>query len=153
MVRCTEPTFKGEQNHWKAVLTSQVMPKAGGSIGASSPVLLGTAGDYGFVCEDIWVQATGDVAANVCGLFVLGTSDEVVTPHSFLSLPAATGTTATSIVANYPVRFVLPNLLFEFSTAKGLLLHPGESLYCALGAAEPTSRFVVNVQGGDCDAE
>lgn len=153
MARCTEPTFKGAHAHWKAILTNQVMPKAGGAIAAANPVLLGTAGDYGFICEDIWVQATGDVAANVCALFVLGVSDAGVTPHSFLALPAATGTTATSIVANYPVRFVLPNLLFEFSTAKALLLHPGESLYCALGAAEATSRFIVNVQGGDCDAE
>lgn len=151
MTANTEPIFKGEPFHWRKELTSQIMPRIGGSVGATSPLLLGIAGDYGAIIEDAWVEVTGNVSANVAFLFTLQTGETSVIKVAEVGLTAVAGSNLTTAIAGYPIRFVLPNLLFEYSTAKALFLTPNESLYCALGTAEATSRFIIHVQGGDYD--
>jgi hypothetical protein len=147
----TSPTFGRNPIHWQAELNSQVLGPGGGSIGPTSPVLLGVAGNYGAVLPSIMVQATGTIAtANILHIFTLADGDTEV--HLILNLALPTAASAAALAANYPVSVALPPTIAYYSGATLLEVAPNESLYVALNAAEPTNSFVINAWGKDYDA-
>ena len=147
----TSPTFGRNNLHWKTKLTSQVLGKNGGAVGATTPVLLGVAGNYGSVFPAFEVEATGVIAtANILHVFTLKDGEDEVHFIRKLALPAAAD--AAALAANYPVSLDLPPTIAYYSGAKLLEMAANESLYVALNAAEPTNGFAVNVWGKDYDA-
>ncbi len=150
----TEPIFGYQPIRWRVALTTQTYPRDGGD--ASPPTgairelkLLGIAGEAGAIIESIEITATGTVGVNVLLLFTLQQDEaNYVKLSNEATLPSATGS-LTQAIAGYPVNVILPNILFEYSGAKALLLAPNEALYCSLGSAEITSQFIVVAQGKD----
>lgn len=142
-----DPIFISGPLHWDAELNSQVFPRAGGGIGATSPVLLGTAGDNGGVISSVSIGVTGDCSANVCVLFTQRDGSALCRKRAEVSLPQISGSSLSSAIA--PVHFTLPDYEpFEGCVVELLKLERLESLYCALLVAETTSKFFVHAVGG-----
>lgn len=146
----TDPIFISRPFHWDAELNSQILPRVGGIVTATTPVLLGTAGDNGGVISSVVVNVTGNTtAANVCVLFTLRDGQISVRKRAEVGLSQVSAAANTAAIANYPVRFTLPDQEpFEGGTASLLKLEPKESLYAALLQAETTSKFIVHAVGG-----
>jgi hypothetical protein len=144
-----DPIFISQPFHWDAELSSQIFPRAGGSIGVTAPVLLGKTSDNGGVITSVSITATGNTGANVCCLFTLREGASTARLRAEVGLPAVTGASNTSVLANFPVHFTLPDFEpFEGCVVEMLKLAPSESLYCALLQAEATSKFIVHAVGG-----
>jgi hypothetical protein len=144
-----DPLFIGKIIHWDAELTNQVFPRTGGAVNTSL-VPLGTAGDNGGVISSISVQVTGDTgSSNVVVLFTVRDGQSTARKRIEATLPQVSGSSTTTVIANYPVSVTLTDEEpFEGAIVELLKLEPREALYCALLQAETTSRFIVHAVGG-----
>jgi hypothetical protein len=153
----TEPVFLGNHFHWVATLTNQVFPRGGGALLPTSPALLGTAGNYGALIEDIIVAPNGQCVQNNIRFYSkMADSSTLVRSIDFqmATIPAGTedasigyfiiGSQLSAVNADeyFPVVLVGEN-------TRGIKLHPNESLYVGLGVVEATSSIHVSVYGGD----
>lgn len=137
----TTPIYPKDIIQWKAKLVAQVVPR---NITTETPVLLGTAGDYGALIHSIDVRHLGDNVATVVRLWSKFALEADYYLENELSLSQISSSTNAAAIA--PVAFTLPAILPNGNT--GLHLEPGESLYCALGTAV-AAGVIIAVRGGD----
>jgi hypothetical protein len=153
----TEPVFLGNHFHWVGTLTDQVFPRGGGALLPTSPVLLGTAGNYGALIEDIIVAPNGgNVQNNIRFFSKMSGMNTLVRSIDFQMPSVAPGAEDGSLnyyIIGSQLSTVNQDEFFPVvlvgETTRGIKLHPNESFYVGLGVPETISSIHVSVYGGD----
>lgn len=142
MAANTTPIYTKYPFHWRIQLVDQLAPR---KLTTETPILLGTAGDYGALIWGIQATPLGDNVATVIRIYSKQATD---TDYHFLfeeAVAETTGSTEAAKLVN--TDFVLPDIAVV-ANSKGLHLESGESLYAALGTAVATG-FNLFIRGGN----
>lgn len=147
----TSPIFVKYPTIGYARLAGQVINR---DPATSNPVSLYNANDKGSFIESIEVNPLGVNIQTVVRLFLL----HPIVSSSWLLidellLPAVTTAPADGIIANYPINFTLPPVLFPASSQpgtpnRGLRLPASSQLAVGLGTAVATGYNII-AYGGD----
>lgn len=156
----TQPIYSKDVFNWDVRLTNQV---CGRKLSSELPAAVGTAGTFGSIIWNIRALPLGANVSTVFRLYTVHSSENTLDNYRLLfevKLPTISNVVSAGVnvpiggngngvnLAPTPIEVPLPRIYTRNSDeSRGLILSPGQYLYCGLSVAVD-SGWDIRVEGG-----